>query len=247
MGKKYRKPPIIEALCEFRFVAHQPWDLTIPGLIYERVKEGFPDREQKVGVGVQFIPTEKGIEQRVEPAPPRIQFYRSDRSALMQVAPDVLAVNQLQPYPTWREFKPMILDALKVYREVANPRGLNRIRLRYINKIEFNAETIELSEYFDFYPYLSKMLPQIHTNFVSRVEIPYSNDRDRMLITISNAPLEDSGKISILLDLDYVMGKPEALEIDATEEWLEQSHSHIEETFESCIKGKSRALFEEEG
>ena len=42
----YKDPPIIEALCEFRFVPSQPWDWTIPGLFYREVEAEFPVRRQ---------------------------------------------------------------------------------------------------------------------------------------------------------------------------------------------------------
>lgn len=245
MGKRYKTPPIIEALCECRFIPSQQWDLTIPGLIYEQVKDEFPQREQKMGIGVQFKPTERGIEHKIEPAPPRIQFHKKDKTALIQVAPDLLVVNQLKPYPTWKRFKPLILRALDVYEKIANPKGFNRIGLRYINKIDTDADYVELSEYFDFYPYLPKKLPQIHTNVISRVEIPYYNGRDQMLITIANAPQEIPEKISILLDIDYVMNKPGDLEIKDAGEWIEHAHSSVEDAFESCIKDKCRTLFDE--
>ncbi len=245
MARRYKNPPVVEALCEFQFVPSQPWDLTIPGLIYEKVKKKFPDRKQQVGIGVQFRSTEKGIERKVEPAPPRVQFHRKDKTALIQVAPDLLAVNQLKPYPAWTKFKPMVLEALQMYREVANPKGFKRIGLRYINKINIKAESVELSEYVDFYPYVPKELPQLRTSFMSRVEIPYLNDQDRMLVTIGSAPPESPNTTSIVLDIDHIMAIPEAISMEVTEEWIEQAHSAIEGVFESCIKDKSRILFEE--
>jgi uncharacterized protein (TIGR04255 family) len=44
MPKKYEKPPIIEAVCEFRFSGKSKWDLTIPGLIYDSVKDEYPQK-----------------------------------------------------------------------------------------------------------------------------------------------------------------------------------------------------------
>jgi uncharacterized protein (TIGR04255 family) len=41
MGRKYRSPPLVEALCEFRLTPDTPWDMTIPGLFYETVKHAF--------------------------------------------------------------------------------------------------------------------------------------------------------------------------------------------------------------
>jgi uncharacterized protein (TIGR04255 family) len=245
MGKKYKNSPIIEALCEIQLVPSQPWDLTLPGLVYERVKDQFPDKKQQIGVGVQFRPTEKGLEHRVEPAPPRVQFYRKDKTALIQVGPDLFVVNHVKPYPTWDVFKPLILGNFQAYTGVANPRGFKKIGLRYINKIIFNAESINLEEYFNFFPAMPEDLPQLHEGFISRVEIPYLNNRDRMIITISNATPEAPKTLPIILDLDYIMILQEGISMEGFEGWLEQAHSATEKTFESCITDKCRILFEE--
>jgi uncharacterized protein (TIGR04255 family) len=245
MEKKYKNPPIIEALCELRFIPSQQWDLTLPGLIYEKVKDKFPDKEQQIGVGVQFRPTEKGIEHKVEAAPPRVQFFKKDKTALIQVAPDLLAINQLKPYPTWPVFKPLILDNFQVYKDVAKPKGFKGIGLRYINRITFNAKSVKLEDYFNFYPFIPTDVPQVHTNFISRVEIPYRNNRDRMLITLSSAAPEEPDTIPIILDLDYIMFAQEGIFMDKFEEWLEEAHAAVEKTFESCITNNSKALFGE--
>jgi len=46
VSRKYTNPPILEALCEFQFVPSQPWDMTIPGFLYEKINHEFP-RETK--------------------------------------------------------------------------------------------------------------------------------------------------------------------------------------------------------
>lgn len=181
----------------------------------------------------------------MEPSPPRIQFHRKDKTALIQVAPDLLVINHLKPYPTWSKFKPLILQTLQIYNKVANPKGFKQIGLRYINKINIEAESVELSEYVDFYPYVPKGLPQLHTNFLSRVEIPYFNNRDRMVVTIGSDVPKIPNTLSIILDIHYIMVNPEAIPMRATENWVEEAHSAVEKTFECCIKDKSRILFEE--
>jgi uncharacterized protein (TIGR04255 family) len=37
----------------------------------------------------------------------------------------------------------------------------------------------------------------------------------------------------------------EGISMESFEEWLEQAHTAVEKAFESCIKDKSRVLFEE--
>lgn len=48
MGKKYKNPPIVEVVCEFRLSDDTLWDLTIPGLLYEKLKDEFLHREQRL-------------------------------------------------------------------------------------------------------------------------------------------------------------------------------------------------------
>jgi len=45
-GRKYRKPPVVEALCEIYF-AGSNWDETVPGRFYDRVKDNFPVKRQR--------------------------------------------------------------------------------------------------------------------------------------------------------------------------------------------------------
>ena len=48
--RRYKNPPIEEALVEFRFAPGQEWDLTIPGKLHEKVKDSYPGkpRQQKL-------------------------------------------------------------------------------------------------------------------------------------------------------------------------------------------------------
>lgn len=244
MSKKYSNPPIVEALCEFQFVPGQLWDMTIPGLIYEKISGRFPVKQQQMGFGLGFQPKEGGIEQKVEMSQ-RMQFFREDKTALVQISSDLLTVNHLKPYPTWKTFKPLILENLDTYQTVAKPKGFRRIGLRYINRIEFDKETIELSDYFNYYPFIPEALPQAHDTFDVRVEIPYEEGRDRLLLTLASIISTKPGTIALILDLDYIMGIPEKVSIDEAPEWIEKAHGAIEADFEACITDKCRALFGE--
>lgn len=246
MGRKYKNPPIVEVLCEFQFISGQPWDLTLPGLIYEKIKDEFPEKQQQMGINFQFQPTEKGFEHKIEPAPPRIQFYNKDKTALVQVAPDLFVVNQLKPYPSWNEFKPMILKNFEIYKEIARPKGFRRIGLRYINIVEFDKTPIELKDYFQFYPFIPDALPQLHDSFLNRVEFPYEDNKERLILTLATVIPSKPSILSILLDIDYVMVTPEYVPLDGVSEWLEKAHNRIEEAFEACITDKARKIFEEE-
>ena len=219
--------------------------MTIPGLLYEKINGEFPVKQQQMAFGIGFQPKEGGMEQRVEMSQ-RMQFFRSDKSALVQVGPDLLTINHLKPYPSWEEFKPLILKNLEIYKDIAKPKGFKRIGLRYINKIEFDEHPIELNDYFNYYPFIPTNLPQMHEAFQVRVEIPYEERHDRLLLTLASMIPEKLNVLSILLDLDYIMAISESVPLDQTSDWIEKAHTIVENVFEACITNKCRSLFGEE-
>jgi len=60
-----------------------------------------------------------------------------------------------------------------------------------------------------------------------------------MIITMSNATPEVP-EFAIILDLDYIMFLQDGLLMEAFDGWLEEAHSAIEKTFESCITDRCR-------
>lgn len=246
MSRKYRNPPLVEALCEFQFVPSQPWDMTIPGLLYEKVRSDFPEKQQqRITVASAFQSGQGGVAQRVE-SDQRMQFIRSDKSALLQVAPDLFTINHLTPYPTWEIFKPLILNNLEKCQDIAKPKGFRRIGLRYINKIGFNERPIELADYFNYYPFIPTELPQTHGTFQIGVEFPYEGGLDLLRLTFKSVIPEKSEVLALLLDIDYSVSMPESISLHQASDWLEKAHTNIEKAFELCMTDKCRTLFGEE-
>ncbi len=244
MKRKYPKPPIVEAVIEFQFVPGQPWDITVPGIMYEKVRKEFPEKKEQVQFISDIKALKEGVGQQISTSQ-RMQFIRSDNSALLQISRNIFTVNHLKPYSTWDNFKPLILKNLKLYVDVVKPKGLKRLGLRYINKIEFKNAPFELTDYFNYYPFIPKNIPQLHEQYNCQVEIPFNSRRDLLRLATGSTNPEAPNKIAILLDLDYIMMKPETVNIEEFPEWLENAHTVIEETFEACITDKCRKLFEE--
>jgi len=243
MEGKYKNPPLVEALCEFKFIPGTSWDITIPGIIYERIKNDFPEKKHQIGIGITLQPKEKGIEQKIEQTPPRIQFFNKDKTALVQVAPDLLVVNQLKPYQGWNKFKPIILKIFDLYREIANPKGLKRIGLRYINIFEFPDKIIELKDYFRYYPMIPETLPQSYDSFLIRTEFPHDNREEVLIISLGSIIPRSPDISSIVLDIDYAMISPGHISLDNIDIWLEKAHRLVEDSFEKIITDKSRDFF----
>lgn len=247
MGRIYENPPLIEAVCEFRFEPSQPWDWTIPGLVYDKVKSEYPKKRQQNIVEVELRAEQEELAQRLKGGIARMQFLRSDERALIQVGPDLLTVNHLKPYPTWKTFKEMIVHAFNVYREIANPRGIRRIGLRYINKIEIPEPRVEIEDYLLAAPKVPEVVPQIFATFVQRVEIPFEQANGMLVLQSGSMRDEHTEGTAFMLDLDFFTLQADKLTLDSAMEWVENAHDEVERTFEACVTDKARKLFKAKG
>ncbi|HWP93153.1 MAG TPA: TIGR04255 family protein [Thermodesulfobacteriota bacterium] len=245
MPKKYLNPPIIEAVCEFRLSSNSKWDLTIPGLIYERVRNEFPNKEQRLVQEVEITQGPQGVQQQIRSSE-RVLFLTNDRKTFIQVGPQLLAINCLKPYPTWEGFKPLIEKAFNALIKTVNVDKLQRIGLRYINRIEISSPSINLDDYFEFRPFLGKSLPQDMASFIVQCSLVFFDGRDSCKVQLTNALPEKPENLGFLLDLDYFLAHPQTVSVDEAIEWVEGAHQKVEEIFEGCITQSLREIFQED-
>jgi len=244
MGRKYKNPPVVEAICEFRLTSDTPWDLTVPGLFYEKVKNVFVHREQRMVQEVELTQGPQGLQQQIRTSE-RILLFTEDKKMLVQLGPRLLVVNALKPYPAWQNFKPKIEAAWKGLQTVLDVRALQRISLRYINRVEIPAQKVVLEEYFEFYPFVGKRLPQNLVTFIAGVEFPYADGRDRCLVQLTPAPNSPEGKSVFMLNIEYFLAQPRSVKVTDALDWVDEAHSQVEKVFEGCITDRLRDLFGE--
>jgi uncharacterized protein (TIGR04255 family) len=238
----YTNPPIIEAVCEFRFTPDTEWDATVPGLIYTAVQERFPKKEQRIIQNVEVSPQSPTQgEVRVQQNK-RTVFLTEDKNTQIQIAPYLLAINRLKPYNKWDGFEADIKYALDILASKVELKGLQRIGLRYINKIEIPAtgtSDVDLEEYFEFRPQLGQKLSQNPMiDFIVGCVQSYADGRDNC-----RTQLKTSGGTTFILDMDYFLAKPGAVALDQALKWVDEAHLNIEIVFESCIKDPLREVF----
>ncbi|PWH17307.1 MAG: hypothetical protein DDG58_08195 [Ardenticatenia bacterium] len=88
VSRKYRNPPVIEALCEFQFDPTSSWDLTVPGLVYEQLRDTFPQKRMTKVFRTHVTGSPVGVEQTVT-AGELMHFLREDERACSSGAPSV--------------------------------------------------------------------------------------------------------------------------------------------------------------
>ncbi len=245
--RRYRKPPVIEALCEIYF-ADSSWDETVTGAFYERIKKDYPKKQQR---NIQEAQITMGPEQAVagvRQLPPWMQFISDEKHRMIQIARDLLVINQLPPYLHFADWEPEIYRCLEIYNELAAPSKIVRIGLRYINRVVIPGEHVRMEDYFTIYPNLPEGLGDIHGSFLVRVEIPRQDQGHTVLITFGTAPPPSDGAVhAFILDLyDLVLGT-KLPDVKILKAEIALAHDNIIVAFEDSITDSLRKLFEPEG
>ena len=253
MSREYPNPPIREAVCEFRYQEDGHWDWASPGLVYAAMSDEFPRRlvdekpETPAAPVVEspdlLSPALQQLEMRFVRQGP-LRFWReSDESGYIAVAPYSLGVHHFRPYPSWVHLSEIIWKSAQAYQDVLSPTKIQRIGLRYINDIHLDESAIDLAEFFNFYPFVGSNIPQDLSRFHCLVQMDFEDARDSLTLQIANAPQLEGRNARIILDLDYFLAQPNALELTETKEWLETAHANLESVFEGCLKDSARASF----
>lgn len=244
MARKYQHPPVDEAVCEFRFESDSPWDLAIPGLVSQELFADLPKRRPTSALEATTRSAGPGtIEQQWVQAD-RLQLLSEDEKTVAQISPNLLAVNRLRPYTGWEEFLPLVAKSLAAYQEVASPKGLQQISLRYINRLNFE-DPVELEDYFEFYPFVGQRLPQNFTSFIVGIQSDFDEGRDVLQMQMTSNISDEPDTVSIVLDLFYFLGQLGTVAFEEVFGWIEKAHDRIEDAFEGCLKKALRERFGE--
>ncbi len=244
MERKYANPPIIEAVCEFRLTGDTQWDPTIPGMVYEIIRNHFPRKERKLVQEMNIAQTGEGVRQEVRTTE-RAWFLAEDSKSFIQVGPHLLAVNCLKPYLGWAAFKPTIEEGLRALATTLEMRGLERIGLRYVNRIGIPGPTVGLEECFAFRPFLGEGLPQNVSGFIVGCMLPFNEGRDSCTLQLTTGVPEGPESVAFVLDLDYFLAKAQTVPVNEALGWVEAAHRRVLEVFEGCITDRLRELFGE--
>jgi len=237
--KKYEDAPIQEAVCEFNFSQTDDWDPTYLGLIYSKLRGEFPSRRKVTAYGFDLSSDD---EPRIR-SEERVRLFSEEEKSLVQVGAHFLSANRLKPYQSWNDFLQTIEAGYEAYQEVVEPTALQRISLRYINKVVLDGESVDLSEYFNLGISAGEDVADPFNSFIVGMVSEYRDGADSLKIQMTNTEVEEEDKVGVILELEYSLAQSDQVEISGAREWLENAHGVIERKFEAIITEKLRNEF----
>lgn len=251
--RRYRNPPIEEALCEFHFDPSEEWDLTIPGKLHTALGDeysGKPRHQNEVQVGITVQDGKPAALQHDEGLK-RVLLVTNDDTRMVGIGRDVVSIHMLRPYqgtadPSeggWDEFRRRIQRTLDAYWKVAEPNGVRRVGIRYVNRINIPQESANLEDYLRYTLPDVPELPNRVRQYVSRTEFVY-DDEVRLILSRANIP--NANSIQILLDLDVIWQTETAIGKSDSVKMAQDLRDRERAAFEAIITDKSRRLFDAE-
>lgn len=256
MGRRYRNPPIEEAICEFRFEPNRKWDLTIPGKFHNQIAgyDGQPKALKVFETTIKMPPENDAPEIQHREDIGKLMLVTENGTRMIGVGPDVMSVHMLRPYQNpaapersgWDEFQPRIEKALMAYWDVASPQGVSKIGVRYINKLLIPKQTESVKTYLKKFvecaPPDIPNFPGMMDNLTSRFE--YTCPDDMKLALSQHLVNAADGQFEFFLDIDVFWNTAdESLNQDAVLEKTGQLKEQENQIFEALITDRAREHF----
>ena len=199
--------PITEAILDIKAKLPDRVGLNIFDEFQENIKDRFKDRKTKHSFEavLKFSPG-KDESSPITPKN-RIEGYLFESKSekkIVQARLDGFTFNKLRPYEDWNKFHSEARELWELYNKVVKPISVDRIALRYINRIEIPLPFDDFSEYILTNPQIAPGLPQALSHFLMRIEIPNDEIGAIAIITLTIKKPTETQKLPLIFDIDAI-------------------------------------------
>ena len=240
MAHNYPESPVSEVVFGMRFSSEMPWYPTLPGLFYNEIRGEYPLKDKKI---LEEYVHDSGKSNRNNS--PRIVktefsvFWSDDRRSYIQLSPNFIAVVVYSPYPGWDAVRGKIKRAITAYNRLHEISRIERIGLRYLDRLPLPQGVEAISDYLSFRPETGKGFGKLPVSFQIECDFPFSDGRDICRINLKPENRDsDQDEANIILKIDYFLSSEGAIFNDEVMDWLDYSHEQIHMVFDSCITKK---------
>jgi uncharacterized protein (TIGR04255 family) len=241
------RAPIVEAVIQIDARPEISWD---EKNISECLKPKLPDYEKIVSYN--------RITQEVKIAPHSPQTSEQslrwhglacqskDETQKAQFNRDGFVFSRLQPYQNWDNFFTEAIRLWKIYSDTARPVEMQRIGLRFINRIQLPPKEVNFEKYIQPYPEppFGLELPFLsffHHDTLAVPGYPYAINVIRTTQPATNPQIEGIG---LIIDIDAFTTQPLEIKAGALEDRLGELRWLKNKTFFGSVTAEAMKLFQ---
>lgn len=239
-SKHYSRAPITEALIDLR--VELPNGVTLATLmdVHSSIKADYPMLHDFLIVQGQMV-AGASVGATASQTQVGYIFSSSDQKQIFQARLDGFTFSQLASYDRWETFRKEAQRLWSIYQSVTKPHRINRLALRYINRLDLPLPVKEIKDYLRTVPEVSPDLPQGLSGYFMQLQIPQEDLRAMLILNQALIPPPIPNVVSVLLDID-LSREIELPDTVAVWDVLEQLHMRTDQVFEACITDRTREL-----
>lgn len=239
--KHYPDAPIQEAIIALRTVPVVP--LNLDALRLDAEKSEYSKVENLIEAIGQFKVGPGGGSAQMHQQPTGWKYTHENGKQIFQSRVNGFTFSQLAPYDRWETLQEEAQRLWTEYRKIVKPERIDRLAVRYINRVDIPVANVDIKSYFRTSPEISPDLPQELANYFMQLRIPYPSIGGTCLMNQTIVPPALEGGVSIVLDIDLF--RDENIPQEEAEIWnfFETLHVAKNQIFEACITDATRELF----
>jgi uncharacterized protein (TIGR04255 family) len=209
------RAPVAEAVIDLRARVEAPWE---EGRVTRELKQLLPDYPTlRRMAGVSFTAHFPAGEDIEHPAPiPMTQDHgwlglrteSHDGRLIATFTRDGFSLSRLSPYTDWEHFRLEAMRLWAIYVALAAPPGVQRLAVRFINRIEVPLAGLEFSEYFNGLGEPPGGLPTAGFLYRDSLGVPGHPYLLSVIRTFQPPDGPNAATLSLLLDIDAVCPEP---------------------------------------
>lgn len=241
--------PIVEAILDIRAKLPEGINLDTLEAFQNSIKDRFPEKKKQYSFGAElkFSPGEPSSLQETLNKPIGYLFKSSAKQKIVQARLNGFTLNKLKPYEEWEVFCKEGRELWKLYSNMFKPVKVERIALRYINRIEIPLPLKEFEEYILTIPQIApklstKLSTKVMERFFMQFVVPNIDIEANAIITVTTEkPVDD--KLPLIFDIDAYR---DTAYVDTQEKiWddFENLHKFKNDIFFDSITDKTKELF----
>jgi uncharacterized protein (TIGR04255 family) len=196
------RPPIVEALVDFRVAFSSPIEPGIFESLPAQLAERFPVNEKKQRIGTELRFEAGKVAQATMTQEAAGVFLRSsDSTQIAQFRTDGFTLNQLAPYRGGEELLRLALETWEQYAAITHPQAVTRLALRYIDKLDLPYKHGDaFTRFLTSPPDLPLPAPQSVSGFLSRVVAHEGETTIVVTQKLESSPKKDPP--TVVIDID---------------------------------------------
>lgn len=243
MPQHYPNAPITEAIIDLRVTCGDGIELALLKQVGDEVQTHYPKQEELFEAVGQMEVGRRGGSASVRQTHVGWKFISEDRKQIVQSRLNGYTFSRLAPYDRWEPFRDEAKRLWDVYRRRVTPGTVERVAVRYINRVDIPGPSVDLKDYFRTSPEIAPELPQQLEGYFMQLRLPFPEISGHCLVNQTIVPPPQEGVVSVVLDIDLFRDQDPPTGEPGIWGFFETLHDAKNRVFEACITDAARSLF----